>query len=88
MVAGPISDIVYFWGLAGGSGKLAMRDVGEFAFLKRLAPIMEKLDAGRERPKITAEQLDEFAVEAGLNHHGKIVLALYLRERGYSVEWP
>ncbi len=88
VVAGPVSDIAYLFGLAGTSRELNMWDIPEFAYLKRLEPIMRDLDAARTPARISASQLNEFAVKAKLNEHGKLMLTFHLRERGYDVELP
>ena len=86
VVAGPVSDIAYIFGLAGPSSQLGMWDIPEFAYMKRVEPIIRDLDAQRVPAKVSASQLNDLAAKAELNEHGKLMLAFNLRERGYDVE--
>jgi len=85
VVAGPMSDMLYVWALAGQSDELRMLDVPEFAYLKAVGEIIDQLEAERPRPPIPRHELDRLAAERGLDETAKQMLRLHLQERGLAV---
>lgn len=86
VVASPVSELLYLWGLAGRGGKLAMRDVPEFAHLKRFETIFNQLEADQSSVTLSAEALDSLAAKHALTQEQKSLLTAMLREKGFSLE--
>jgi 5-deoxy-glucuronate isomerase len=85
VVAGPASELLYVWGLAGNEPQpLRVRDVPASAFLEDVEAAFRRLAAPRQR--IAAVAFAEAAKEAGLDEHGRRTLALLLREYGFDIE--
>ena len=82
MVAGPMSDIIYLWALASNKpSELGMRDVPEFAYLKRIETILSQLQSERAEWKIEADRLARLADEHKLEGHQRHMLKQHLIER-------
>ncbi len=77
VVAGPVSDMLYVWALAGTGPTVLMADVPEFVYLKAVADLLERWE--EERPRKAVQS-------AGLSAAQADVLRMHLRERGISVE--
>ncbi len=84
VVAGPMSDMVYTWGLAGKEGPLGMWDLPEFKYLKKVGQIVEKLKEGRGTSKVGRSELEELGA-GELNEFQRKMLELILREQGFEV---
>jgi len=84
VVAGPMSDIVYTWGLAGKEGPLGMWDLPEFKYLKKVGQIVDTLKEERGMSKVSGSKLD--GLGAGkLSDSERKLLGLILREQGFEV---
>lgn len=88
VVAGPASDIIYLWALAGPKATdLKMRDVAEFAYMKKIGSVMETLEGERGAYAVSAERLAGLADEHGLSRpHEREMLKQHLSERGFGME--
>lgn len=88
VVAGPVSDMIYFWALASDKpSELKMRDVPEFAYLKRIETILAQLEAERPEYRIDANRLAELADKNKLEGHQRHMLKQHLIERGFTIEY-
>lgn len=85
VVASPVSELIYLWGLAGRGGDLAMKDIPEFAHLKCFEEIFNQLAGDRTRWAVTASALDGLAVKYALTDQQKGLLTSMLREKGYTI---
>jgi 5-deoxy-D-glucuronate isomerase len=85
VVASPVSELLYLWGLAGKGGELAMRDVPEFAHLKCFEEIFKKLESELQPRDIPAAIFDSFASQYDLTEKQKSLLAAMLREKGFNI---
>lgn len=85
VVAGPMSDMLYIWALAGPSDELAMKDIPEFAYLKAGGEIIDALEAHRGPTKLSQAEFDRLADAKGLTGHERTVVELHLRERGFEI---
>ncbi|MBN1344499.1 MAG: 5-deoxy-glucuronate isomerase [Phycisphaerae bacterium] len=85
VVAGPMSDMLYVWALAGPSDELAMMDVPEFAYLKEAQEIIDRFDAQRGLSRIARADFDQAADAKGLSVEQRKIVELHLRERGYDI---
>ncbi len=85
VVAGPNSDMLYVWGLAGVGSSLRMMDVPEFVYLKKVGEIIDRLVAAAPRKPISAAEFDALARSSGLNADQAHVLRMHLRLHGIEV---
>ena len=85
VVAGPVSDMLYVWALAGPSDELAMMDVPEFAYLKAGGEIIDQFDAGRGCATISRAEFDAAADAKNLSADQRKIVELHLRERGFEI---
>lgn len=82
VVAGPVSDLLYIWGLAGKEGALAMRDVPEYAFLREVERALADLEGGQLCPPMTKQAFLQFCSARGLSDRAVFMLQSILKERG------
>jgi 5-deoxy-D-glucuronate isomerase len=85
VVASPVSDLLYLWGLAGRGGELAMRDIPEFAYIKRFEEIFKELEKGRMTTAVAAPVFGGLVEKYGLTERQKNVLSIMLREKGFEI---
>ncbi len=86
VVAGPMSDMLYIWALAGPSDRLAMKDIPEFAYLKAGGDIIDALEAERGAMRQSRAAFDRLADARGLTERQRTIIELHLRERGFEIE--
>ena len=87
VVASPVSDCLYSFGLAGIEGPLGMRDLNDFSYLKKLGELEKELREGNQGAAlITAprSRLESFMAEAALDELQTRVVELILREWGIT----
>ncbi len=85
VVASPVSELLYLWGLAGRGGELAMRDIPEFAYLKHFEEIFRQLEGEPRTRAVSGADLDGFALKYALTEEQKSVLNTMLREKGFAI---
>lgn len=85
VVASPVTDHLYGWGLAGQEGALGMFDIPEFKFLKRVQEVVEAIEKENPKPKLDTEDVEGKGRALGLNEQQVMILILVLRECGYEV---
>jgi 5-deoxy-D-glucuronate isomerase len=84
VVASPVSELLYLWGLAGKGSKLAMKDVEEFAHLKSFESVFHELE-GEQAVKILSRE--RFAtLSRPFTEEQAGLLTAILREKGYHIE--
>jgi 5-deoxy-D-glucuronate isomerase len=88
VVAGPNSDLLYVWGLAGTGPALRMWDVPEFAYLKKIGQILDDMAKSHPRPPVSAAVLARMVREQGLTDEQSHVLRMHLAEQGFEVREP
>lgn len=86
VVAGPMTDMLYIWALAGASNQLGMLDVPEFAYLKKVGEVIDELERRRGRHPLPAAQFDALVRQHGLTGPQATIAKLHLRERGFMVD--
>ncbi|MBN1525017.1 MAG: 5-deoxy-glucuronate isomerase [Spirochaetales bacterium] len=87
VVASPVSDSLYVWGLAGKEGPLGMRDLKDFAYMKLLGPFEQKLRKSHDSKftiTVPRAKLDAFIKENNLDTLQARVSELTLREWGIA----
>ena len=85
VIAGPTCDMLYVWGLAGTGSSLKMRDVPEFAFLKRIGGVLDQLARTHPRPAVACSLVDRLVREAGFTPEQAHVLRMHLRQQGFEI---
>jgi len=86
VVASPVSELLYLWGLAGRGGELAMKDIPEFVHIKRFEEIFRELEGKREIRAVSPSVLDAVVREYALTKKQKNLLLIMLREKGFEIE--
>ena len=85
VVASPVSELLYLWGLAGSGGELVMRDIPEFAHLKSFEVIFKTLEGDRTRKVISKDQFKILCASYHFTEEQKGLLEVTLREKGYEI---
>jgi 5-deoxy-D-glucuronate isomerase len=86
VVASPVSELLYLWGLAGKGGKLKARDVPEFAHLRSFEQIFNDLEWEKTKKAITQERFRNLCKSYFFSKGQKALLSVMLREKGYEIE--
>lgn len=89
VVASPVSDCLYAWGLAGVEGFLGMRDLGDFAYMKKIGDFLRRLRAENgdlARFTVEREKLAAFAEANALDEFQAKMVRLILHEYGVDFE--
>ncbi len=84
VVAGPVSDMLYIWGLGGKEGSLGMWDIPEFEFLKDVENALVQVESSRPDLVITEEKLENICDQCNLSKRGVQILRSVLREKGWK----
>jgi 5-deoxy-glucuronate isomerase len=87
VVASPVSDCIYSFGLAGVEGPLGMRDLADFVYLKLIGPLVEELRKGNQGKaafSVPRARMDRFVAEHHLDELQTTVTEVILRECGIS----
>jgi 5-deoxy-D-glucuronate isomerase len=85
VVAGPNSDMLYIWSLAGPSSELAMYDVPEFAYLKKVGVVLDQMNEERPRRPLTKSEFDHIVKDNKFNEHEAHVLKMHLKQQGFEI---
>ena len=85
VVASPVSELLYLWGLAGKGEELAMKDIPEFVHLKSFEEIFKTLE-DQTKKNITKEGFDRMCEPYPFTEEQKYLLIAMLREKGYDVD--
>jgi 5-deoxy-D-glucuronate isomerase len=87
VVASPVSELIYLWGLAGRGGALMMRDLPEFTHLKSFEEFFKSLERTKKGKKILSrEKFRALCASYFLAGEQKVLLAATLREKGYEID--
>ena len=85
VVVSPVSELIYLWGLGGRKTELAMKDIPEFAHLKRFEEFFKVLEGEREIKKLGREKLKGLAGPYGFSKEEFTLLIATLVEKGYEI---
>jgi 5-deoxy-D-glucuronate isomerase len=85
VIAGPVSDLNYFWGLAGDGSRLMMYDIPEFSYLKIIERILAELERKRGTREVRRENLSEQKELESFSSYQWGMLEMILRERGFML---
>ena len=86
VVASPVSELIYLWGLAGRREELLMRDLPEFAHLKSFEELFKSLEGARTKKILSKEKLKALCAPYSLTKEQKVLLAAMLKEKGYEID--
>ncbi len=86
VVASPVSELLYLWGLGGKADELMMRDVPEFLYLKSFEGIFNKLEKEETKRVLSKERLKRLCKACPLTKEQLDLLSVMLREKGYKIE--
>jgi len=86
VVASPVSELIYLWGLAGRGGTVMMRDLPEFAHLKTFEEFFKSLERTKKRKILSKEKFRALCASYSLKGEQKVLLAAMLREKGYEID--
>ena len=85
VVASPVSELIYLWGLAGRGGTVMMRDLPEFAHLKSFEEFFKSLERTKMTKILSQEKFKALRTSYSLTGKQKVLLAAMLREKGYEI---
>jgi len=86
VVASPVSELLYLWGLAGRGEALMMRDHPEFAHLKSFEEFFKELERTRTKKILSRERFKTLCAPYSLTKEQKVLLATMLKEKGYDID--
>jgi 5-deoxy-D-glucuronate isomerase len=86
VVASPVSELLYLWGLAGRKEELMMRDHPEFIHLKFFEEIFKELEGTGMKKILSQEKLHILCAPYSLTKGQKDLLTAMLKEKGYDIE--
>jgi 5-deoxy-D-glucuronate isomerase len=86
VVASPVSELLYLWGLAGSGDDLAMRDIPEFVHLKSFEEIFKALEGDRASRALSRERFKNLCAAHRLTEGQAVLLTAILKEKGYEIE--
>ena len=86
VVASPVSELLYLWGLAGSGGELMMRDIPEFVHLKSFEEIFGTLEKGQAQKALSKENFSSLCAPYSFTDAQKALLAVMLKEKGFKIE--
>jgi len=85
VVVSPFTEVLYLWGIAGYGTDLAMRDVKEFAHLKKFEEVLRILEQKKSEKVVWAKELTQIFEDNELPKDKARLLLSMLRERGYEI---
>jgi hypothetical protein len=86
VVASPVSELLYLWGLAGRGNELVMRDIPEFVHLKSFEEIFRALEGERANRTLSREKFRSLCATHRLTEEQAGLLSAMLTEKGYEIE--
>lgn len=88
IVAGPTSDMLYVWGLAGIGTKLRAWDMPEFRFLHSVEQAWAAIERRRSAPKLPERTFQRICREHRLSARAERLLRFVLLDRGWRFGAP
>ncbi len=87
VIAGPNCEMMCVWCLAAETSQsLGMKDVPEFAWLKRVGAVLDDLSASGRRELLSDDEIAALAKDAGLDEAQRRVLQFHLARAGLAAE--
>jgi hypothetical protein len=86
VVASPVSELLYLWGLAGRGDELMMREVPEFLHLKSFEEIFKGLEKDEAKKVLSKKKVRGLFKAHPFTKEQSDLLSVMLREKGYEIE--
>lgn len=86
VVASPVSELLYLWGLAGRGDDLVMRDISEFIHLKSFEEIFSEFQGDEIKRILPKEKFRSLCAAYPFTEEQVELLSGMLREKGYKIE--
>jgi 5-deoxy-D-glucuronate isomerase len=86
VVASPVSELLYLWGLAGRRDELMMRDIPEFVHLKSFEEIIRVLEEEKTKKVLFRKRLKALCASYHLTEQQIDLLAVMLKEKGFMLD--
>lgn len=86
VVASPVSELLYLWGLAGRGDELIMRDIPEFLHLKSFEEIFKRLKRDRTKKRLSKKRFKSLCEPYAFTEKQSNLLSVMLREKGYEIK--
>ncbi len=86
VVASPVSELLYVWGLAGKGSELRMRDIDQFSFLHSFEEIFNHLEKNGKKKILLEKKFNAISSSYRLTEDKKSVLIAMLKEKGYEIK--
>ena len=86
VVASPVSELLYLWGLAGRGDELVPRDIAEFVHLKSFEEVFRELEIDRAKRTLSREEFRGLCTTHRLAGEQAGLLSAMLKEKGYDIE--
>lgn len=85
VVASPVSELLYLWGLAGQGEEITMWDIPEFLHLKSFEEIFRTIDRDQQKRPLSQNQIEKTCNAYPFTEEQKTLFIAMLRER-YGIE--
>jgi 5-deoxy-glucuronate isomerase len=85
VVASPVSELLFLWGLAGEGEELAMKDIPEFLHLKSFEEIFKSFDHTRKKKPLSKIEVERLCESHPFSDEQKALFIAMLREK-YGIE--
>ena len=86
VVASPVSELLYLWGLAGRGDELIMRDIPEFLHLKSFEEIFKRLERDKTKKGLSKKRFKSLCEPYAFTKEQSNLLSVMLREKGYEIK--
>jgi len=86
VVASPVSELLYVWGLAGKGEELLMKDHPEFSHLKSFEEFLKALEETRTKKILSQERFKTLCAPYSFTEEQKALLSSMLKEKGYDID--
>jgi len=86
VVASPVSELLYVWGLAGKGEELMMKDHPEFSHLKSFEEFLKALEETRTKKTLSQERFKTLSAPYSFTEEQKALLSSMLKEKGYDID--
>jgi 5-deoxy-D-glucuronate isomerase len=86
VVASPVSELLYLWGLAGRGEELMMKDHPEFVHLKSFEKFFKEWEGSKLKRAHSQEEFKTLCAHYSFTEEQKALLFSMLKEKGYCLD--
>jgi 5-deoxy-D-glucuronate isomerase len=86
VVASPVSELLYCWGLAGQGEALMMKDHREFVHLKSFEEFFKEWEGAKLKKTLSQEKFSTLCAPYSFTEEQKGLLSSMLKEKGYCLD--